>query len=206
MTMRGFDPTGVPMTAAEALATFLDALGVPPERMPATVDAQAGLYRELLAQRRVLVVLDNVRDAEQVRPLLPGAPACAAVVVSRNQLPGLVVAEGARPLRLDLLDRAQSRSFSPAGSGRRGWPPSRRRCSGSSIVRAGCRWPWRSWRPARPPIRSSVSTRSPASWTDWTRSPAPTPTSGRSSPGRTGISGRRRPGCSSCWPRIPART
>ncbi len=111
VTMRGFDPTGVPMTAAEALATFLDALGVPPERMPATVDAQAGLYRELLAQRRVLVVLDNVRDAEQVRPLLPGAPACAAVVVSRNQLPGLVVAEGARPLRLDLLDRAQSREL-----------------------------------------------------------------------------------------------
>ncbi|MFG1659939.1 BTAD domain-containing putative transcriptional regulator [Micromonospora chersina] len=111
VNMRGFDPTGVPMTAAQALATFLDALGVAPERMPATVDAQAGLYRELLADRRVLVVLDNVRDAEQIRPLLPGASGCAAVVVSRNQLPGLVVAEGARPLRLDLLSRSESREL-----------------------------------------------------------------------------------------------
>ncbi|BCJ56626.1 SARP family transcriptional regulator [Micromonospora endophytica] len=111
VSMRGFDATGAPMSAAEALATFLDALGVPPERLPSTVDAQAGLYRELLAQRRMLVVLDNVRDAEQVRPLLPGTPDCAAVVVSRNQLPGLVVAEAARPLRLDLLTRIESRKL-----------------------------------------------------------------------------------------------
>ncbi|MGB2567661.1 BTAD domain-containing putative transcriptional regulator [Micromonospora citrea] len=111
VTMRGFDPTGVPMTAGEAVRGFLDALGVPPERVPATLDAQVGLYRSLLADRRVLVVLDNVRDAEQARPLLPGAPGCATVVVSRNQLPGLVVAEGARPLRLDLLDEGESRDL-----------------------------------------------------------------------------------------------
>ncbi|MFJ6194840.1 BTAD domain-containing putative transcriptional regulator [Micromonospora sp. NPDC092111] len=109
--MRGFDPTGSPMTAGEAVRGFLDALGVPPERVPATLDAQAGLYRDLLADRRVLVVLDNVRDAEQVRPLLPGAAGCATVVVSRNQLSGLVVAEGARPLRLDLLDDRESREL-----------------------------------------------------------------------------------------------
>ncbi|WP_346536272.1 tetratricopeptide repeat protein [Micromonospora sp. DPT] len=109
--MRGFDPTGAPMSAGEAVRGFLDALGVPPERVPATLDAQVGLYRSLLADRRVLVVLDNVRDAEQVRPLLPGAARCATVVVSRNQLSGLVVAEGARPLRLDLLTGTESREL-----------------------------------------------------------------------------------------------
>ncbi|WP_306344826.1 NB-ARC domain-containing protein [Micromonospora sp. 4G55] len=109
--MRGFDPTGAPMSAGEAVRGFLDALGVPPERVPATLDAQVGLYRGLLADRRVLVVLDNVRGAEQVRPLLPGAAGCATVVVSRNQLSGLVVAEGARPLRLDLLTEAESREL-----------------------------------------------------------------------------------------------
>ncbi|MEU5720800.1 BTAD domain-containing putative transcriptional regulator [Micromonospora sp. NPDC047738] len=111
VNMRGFDPTGAPMAAAEALLGFLDALGVPPEQLPATVEAQAGLYRDLLRDRRILVVLDNVRDAEQVRPLLPGAPGCATVVASRNQLPGLVVAEDARPLRLDLLSRGESREL-----------------------------------------------------------------------------------------------
>lgn len=111
VTMRGFDPAGQPVTAGEALRGFLDALGVPPDRVPATLEAQAGLYRSLLADRRVLVVLDNVRDAEQVRPLLPGAPGCAAVVVSRNQLPGLVVAEGARPLRLAPLPRGECREL-----------------------------------------------------------------------------------------------
>ncbi|MEU2616004.1 tetratricopeptide repeat protein [Micromonospora sp. NPDC007271] len=111
VTMRGFDPTGPPVAAGEALRGFLDALGVPPDRVPATLEAQAGLYRSLLADRRVLVVLDNVRDAEQVRPLLPGAPGCAAVVVSRNQLPGLVVAEGARPLRLAPLPRSECREL-----------------------------------------------------------------------------------------------
>ncbi|MEU8260489.1 tetratricopeptide repeat protein [Micromonospora sp. NPDC048999] len=111
VTMRGFDPTGTPVPAGEALRGFLDALGVPPDRVPATLEAQAGLYRSLLADRRVLVVLDNVRDAEQVRPLLPGAPGCAAVVVSRNQLPGLVVAEGARPLRLAPLSGSECREL-----------------------------------------------------------------------------------------------
>ncbi|SBT55002.1 AfsR/SARP family transcriptional regulator [Micromonospora narathiwatensis] len=111
VTMRGFDPTGTPVTAGEALRGFLDALGVPPDRVPATIEAQAGLYRSLLADRRVLVVLDNVRDAEQVRPLLPGAAGCAAVVVSRNQLSNLVVAEGARPLRLAPLPTHECREL-----------------------------------------------------------------------------------------------
>ncbi|GAB3882962.1 hypothetical protein GCM10029964_041530 [Kibdelosporangium lantanae] len=71
--------------------------------MPAGIEAQVGLYRSLVADRRVLIVLDNARDAEQVRPLLPGAAGSHVVVTSRNQLTGLVVANSAHPLTLDLL-------------------------------------------------------------------------------------------------------
>ncbi|MEU9504826.1 BTAD domain-containing putative transcriptional regulator [Micromonospora sp. NPDC048170] len=106
--LRGYDPVGTPTSPGEAVRGFLDALAVPPERVPATLEAQTGLYRSLLAGRRVLVVVDNVREVEQARPLLPGAAGCATVVVSRNQLSGLVVAEGARPLRLDLLTTGES--------------------------------------------------------------------------------------------------
>ncbi|MFI6262136.1 BTAD domain-containing putative transcriptional regulator [Micromonospora sp. NPDC051006] len=106
--MRGYDPVAAPLTASQALRGFLDALAVTPEKMPATLAAQTGLYRALLAGRRILVLVDNIRDVAQVRPLLPGAPGCAAIVVSRNQLPDLVVAEGARPLRLGLLSGGES--------------------------------------------------------------------------------------------------
>src|SRR6185312_5681337 len=72
VNLRGFDPAGSPMDPSEALRGFLDALGVPSERIPADLDGRVGLYRSQLAGKRVLVVLDNARDAEQVRPLLPG--------------------------------------------------------------------------------------------------------------------------------------
>jgi DNA-binding SARP family transcriptional activator/tetratricopeptide (TPR) repeat protein len=103
VNLRGFDPGGAALDPAEAVRGFLDALGVPVERIPASRDAQTALYRSLLAGRRVLVLLDNARDAEQVRPLLPAAAGCLAIVTSRNNLAPLVAAEGARPLRLDLL-------------------------------------------------------------------------------------------------------
>src|SRR5262249_14771409 len=74
VNLRGFDPTGAVMEPAEAVRRFLDALQVPPERIPADLDAQAALYRSHLSGRRMLVVLDNARDTAQVRPLLPGAP------------------------------------------------------------------------------------------------------------------------------------
>ena len=101
--LRGFDPTGPVMDPGQALRWFLGALGVPPERVPDGRDAKAGLYRSLLDSRRVLVVLDNARDAEQVRPLLPGSSGSMVLVTSRNQLTGLIAAEGARPHGLDLL-------------------------------------------------------------------------------------------------------
>ncbi|MFF2745303.1 BTAD domain-containing putative transcriptional regulator [Kitasatospora sp. NPDC058048] len=97
-----------PLAPHTVLARFLRALGVPGDRIPAAADEAAALYRSLLADRRLLVVLDNARDAEQVRPLLPGAPDCRTVVTSRTRLDGLAVRNGARPLVLDVLpvDRA----------------------------------------------------------------------------------------------------
>src|SRR5205814_3236687 len=79
VNLRGFDPTGSPVAPGEAVRVFLDAFGVPPERVPAAMDAQVGRYRSLLANRRVLGVLDNARDVEQVRPLLPGGRGCMAL-------------------------------------------------------------------------------------------------------------------------------
>jgi DNA-binding SARP family transcriptional activator/tetratricopeptide (TPR) repeat protein len=110
VNLRGFDPTGPPVPPAEVVRRFLDALEVPAQRIPASFAAQVGLYRSLLSGRRILVVLDNARDAEQIRPLLPGEPGCQALVTSRNQLAGLVT-EGAHPLTLDLLSAAESREF-----------------------------------------------------------------------------------------------
>ena len=110
VNLRGFDPTGSPVTPAEAVRSFLEAFDVAPGSIPVSVEAQIGLYRSLLANRRVLAVLDNARDAEQVRPLLPGAPGCVALVTSRNRLTGLV-ADGAHPITLDLLALAEAREL-----------------------------------------------------------------------------------------------
>ncbi|MFC8429483.1 BTAD domain-containing putative transcriptional regulator [Streptomyces sp. NPDC057253] len=109
--LRGFDRSGSVADPAEVIRGFLDALGVPAHRIPVGLDAQAALYRTLLAGHRVLVLLDNARDTEQVRPLLPGSAGCLIVVTSRNHLHGLVVADGAHPLSLDLLTAAESREF-----------------------------------------------------------------------------------------------
>src|SRR6202042_2450236 len=74
VNLRGFDPGGLALEPSEAIRGFLEAFAVPVARIPADLDAQAGLYRSVLAGRRVLVVLDNARDVRQVRPLLPGSP------------------------------------------------------------------------------------------------------------------------------------
>jgi DNA-binding SARP family transcriptional activator len=103
VNLRGFDPAGRAVETGQALRGFLDAFGVPPERVPAGLDDQVALYRTLLAGRRVLVLLDNARDAEQVRPLLPGSPGSLAIVTSRNRLTGLIARDGAHPLKLDVL-------------------------------------------------------------------------------------------------------
>ncbi|ANZ38697.1 hypothetical protein BBK82_24145 [Lentzea guizhouensis] len=103
VNMRGFEPDREPMSPAEAVRAFLDAFGVPRDAVPIGLDAQAALFRSKVAGRRVLLVLDNVREAAQVHPLLPGASGCFVLVTSRNRLDSLVARHGARQLRLDLL-------------------------------------------------------------------------------------------------------
>jgi DNA-binding SARP family transcriptional activator len=111
VNLRGFDGSGQAMNPSTAVRRFLGALGVSAEQIPADIDAQAALYRSLLAGRGVLVILDNARDAEQVRPLLPGSPAALTLVTSRNQLTSLVAAEAAHPLTLDLMSVAEARAL-----------------------------------------------------------------------------------------------
>ncbi|MFF4895796.1 tetratricopeptide repeat protein [Streptomyces sp. NPDC001068] len=109
--LRGFHLSGAAMSGAEALRALLDAFGVPVGRIPSELPAQAAAYRTLLAGRRVLVVLDNALDSEQVRPLLPAPDGCLAVVTSRHQLQGLMAVEGAHPVTLGPLDETEARAL-----------------------------------------------------------------------------------------------
>jgi DNA-binding SARP family transcriptional activator len=98
--LRGFDPDRPPVDPAETLAGFLRLLGVPAARIPVELETRAALYRDRLAGKRALVLLDNAATEEQVRPLLPGTPGCLLLVTSRRSLAGL---DGAHPLLLDVL-------------------------------------------------------------------------------------------------------
>lgn len=111
VNLRGFDPAAEPMAPAEALAAFLSALGVAPEAMPAGEQERAAQFRTLLHGRRMLLVLDNARDTEQVRPLLPASPGCLVVVTSRQRLDGLVAHHGAQRLTLATLTREEARGL-----------------------------------------------------------------------------------------------
>ncbi len=111
VNLRGFGPHESVVDAAVALRSFLDALGVPAQRIPNGLDERAALYRSTLAGRRMLVVLDNARDVEQVRPLLPGSSGCLVLVTSRSQLIPLVAVEGAHAITLDLLAAGQARNL-----------------------------------------------------------------------------------------------
>jgi DNA-binding SARP family transcriptional activator len=119
VNLRGFGPSEVPMTAAEAVRLLLYGLGVAPERIPADLDAEAALYRSLVAGKKMLVVLDNARDAAQLRPALPGTPGCLVLVTSRNELTGLAAADGAQLLVLDVLTQDQSRQMLACRLGRK---------------------------------------------------------------------------------------
>jgi DNA-binding SARP family transcriptional activator len=107
--LRGFTAQGSVMSPAEALRGFLSSLGVPQDTLPAELHALAGLYRSLLAGRRVLIVLDNARDFEQVRHLLPGTPGSLAVVTSRVRITALITTGGAHPVPLDVPSAREAR-------------------------------------------------------------------------------------------------
>ena len=92
----------------EALAHLLRGLGIQPDAVPTDLDGATAAYRTALAGRRVLVVLDNAGSADQVRPLLPGEPACLTLVTSRDLLTGLIAKDGARRLPLDSLDQDEA--------------------------------------------------------------------------------------------------
>jgi DNA-binding SARP family transcriptional activator/tetratricopeptide (TPR) repeat protein len=111
VNLHGFDASPAPVAPADAITGLLESLDPPAGHISRQLETRAGLYRSLLAGRRMLIVLDNARDEAQVRPLLPGSPACVVLVTGRSQFAGLVAAEGARPLILDVLGEAEARQL-----------------------------------------------------------------------------------------------
>jgi DNA-binding SARP family transcriptional activator len=118
VNLRGFGPDGAPKPPGEVLGGFLEAMQ-PATGIPAGLEARAGLYRSLAAGKRLLVVLDNARDADQVRPLLPGSPGSMVLITSRDRLAGLAAAEGAPLLTLEVLAEAEARALVVARAGAR---------------------------------------------------------------------------------------
>lgn len=110
VNLRGSGPSGTPVAPADAVAGVLLSLGVPPARIPPDIDGRAALYRSLLADCRMLIVLDDAHDAEQVRPLLPGSPTCLVLITSRSWLTGLA-AGGAHLMTLGVLPENEARTL-----------------------------------------------------------------------------------------------
>lgn len=133
--LRGYDPA-LPLDAGAALDFLLRSLGA---SIPADLPARAAAYRSLLSGRRMLVILDNARSAEQVRPLLPGTAGNSTIVTSRDALPGLVARDGARRLVLAALTDAEAYELLAAmlGGGRISRQTSgelNRRCAGLPLA------------------------------------------------------------------------
>jgi tetratricopeptide (TPR) repeat protein len=110
VNLRGYAPEP-PLRPVDALGGILRALGVPASQVPEDLHEAAAMYRTLLTGRRMLVLLDNARNPEQVRPLLPGAPGSAVLVTSRDQLLGLLARDGAHGIGLDVLTTAEAQAL-----------------------------------------------------------------------------------------------
>ncbi len=103
--LRGHTPDQEPLGAGDALAGLLAAAGVQPQAVPPDLDGRAALWRDRMAGRRALLILDNAESSAQVAPLLPGSPHCLVLVTSRRHLADL---PGAAPLLLEVLSPGQA--------------------------------------------------------------------------------------------------
>jgi tetratricopeptide (TPR) repeat protein len=117
VNLRGFGPGGRPLKSDDALRGLLEELGVAPQRIPIDSQARLGLYRGMLAERRVLIIIDNAVDAEHARPLLPASPGCLALVTSRDSLDSMIALEDAHPLALEALSTEDARQLLSARLG-----------------------------------------------------------------------------------------
>ncbi len=213
VNLRGFDPTGSLVTPDEAVRTFLGALGVPPSRIPAGLDAQTALYRSMLAQRRMLVLLDNARDTDQVRPLLPGSPAAWSSSPAATSSPAWSSAKGRIRCPWASCRTPRHTASSRTVSGPTGRRRNRRRRRRSSPGARGCRWRWPSSPPMPSPTPASRSVPSPRNCATATAASTPSPRAttsppmyGPSSPGRTRRCPLRPRACSGCWACTPDPT
>jgi DNA-binding SARP family transcriptional activator len=115
--LQGFHADDAPRAPSDVTRAFLDALGVSPKRIPVSTDAQAGLYRSLLAERRMLIVLDNAADPAQARPLIPAGAGCMVIVTSRSDMAGLTASDGAIPVAVDILTTDEAETLLAARLG-----------------------------------------------------------------------------------------
>ncbi|MEU4744627.1 BTAD domain-containing putative transcriptional regulator, partial [Actinosynnema sp. NPDC023658] len=120
--LHGYDPNQEPLGAGEVLSRFLRTLGVPSPDIPVTVEERSALFRTLIADRRMVVMLDNARGSTELLPLLPGPPSCV-LVTSRRRLVGLVAHAEARLVELDMLDLDASVAVVGRVAGRDGTEP-----------------------------------------------------------------------------------
>lgn len=109
--LRGFGPGETAADPGDVLRALIEALGDAPAAVPNGLEPRAARFRNLLADKRILLVLDNARDPAQVRPLLPGAPECAVVVTSRNRLTGLIASTAALAVPLEAMAETQARTL-----------------------------------------------------------------------------------------------
>ena len=111
INLRGYDPSGTPVTPEAAIRSFLDVLCQSQREIPVDSDAQAALYRRKVSDKHMLIVLDNARGGAQVVPLLPQSSTCTVLITTRHQPTELIVAHGARPLTLDILPDSEGREL-----------------------------------------------------------------------------------------------